>query len=216
MYLGRRHAARIELRQVLAFTCKRCKYRCDASVVATGRGDGHSPFFLDNAGAAERAMERAEADGRGNLLETLALARCPQCNARDVGAHAWSIFKAVLATAAVGAGTLAIGWRVAWTGRVVLAVAGALALATFALLQRARVTAARRVTFPPVPTKPRVSVPAASLPPPGPPAPTRKPERDPYRAAPAAAAIQPIQTIRAAVSPVDHAASDVDQPKLLK
>ena len=95
MYVGRRHVAKVEIQQVLAFVCKHCQYRSDALVSATGRGTGRSPFFLDEAGASERAAERAEADARGNLLETLALASCPKCGRRDGGAHAWSIFKAL-------------------------------------------------------------------------------------------------------------------------
>lgn len=215
MYVGRRHIAKLELRQVLAFTCKHCRYATDALVSATGRGQGSSPFFLDNAGAAERAAERAEADARGNLLETLALASCPKCGHRDGRAHAWSIFKAGVAATLLGAGVAAFAYLEDLSRGPVVGLAIAAAAALFAVLQRVRLSAGRRVLFPPVPTKPRVSVPAASLPLPSPPRPPAP--HDPYRGPASAPPIRIIETARPlAPSPVAASASPDDGPKLLK
>src|SRR4051812_31928236 len=86
MYVGRRHSAKVTLREVLDFTCAKCTHKTQALVTASGTGQGNSPFFLDDSGAQERAMSSADEDAREKLAETLRLATCPKCHARNEAA----------------------------------------------------------------------------------------------------------------------------------
>lgn len=201
MYVGRRMISTVTVRDILSYTCKHCEFRGEALVTAVGQGQGQSPFFLDNEGAANRASERAERDAREKLVDTIGIATCPSCGKRDAsavrGAYVWAIL--------LGLGLAAVCWGVFFVldlerhrplGLTLRAVASAGVFAGVLFLRlRAVFSADKRVQWTDVPkvkpAKPRQPLPEARA--------VRAPSgpQDPYRAPPASAPIAAIATAKA-------------------
>jgi hypothetical protein len=60
--------------------CEKCGSTFHYEVERTGRGEGQSPFFLDNAGSEERARREAEQSLRGRLERAVEPVPCPDCD----------------------------------------------------------------------------------------------------------------------------------------
>ncbi len=91
MYVGRQHTAPVATVDNDRFVCIHCKYECDALVTGVGEGTGRSPYFLDNAGARDRARDEAVGEARSNMHWALAGATCPQCGKHD-GSARWHVY----------------------------------------------------------------------------------------------------------------------------
>src|SRR5262245_33970381 len=99
MYVGKKYTATARRGFEMHYRCKTCQYERDAFVVGVGTGQGNSPYFMDNDGAAGRAEEAAATDAQKNAELTLKLCPCPRCGRRDsAGFIASSIF-AILGSA---------------------------------------------------------------------------------------------------------------------
>ena len=61
--------------------CENCSFEYIYLMEATTSGEGTSLLFLDNAGARQRAAERAEAALHENLAQGCEVVPCPQCGA---------------------------------------------------------------------------------------------------------------------------------------
>lgn len=83
MYVGKKYAATRTEHRGLEYHCKHCGHTVDVVVTGVGMGQGQSPFFVDNEGAASRAEERALEDAGKNAELTLKLWPCPRCGKRD-------------------------------------------------------------------------------------------------------------------------------------
>ena len=209
MYFGRRHSAKITLREVLRFNCKSCGYTADAAVEATGRGQGNSPFFLDESGAEDRAVSSAEEDARNNLVDTLRLATCPKCHKRDAGAVRWAKVKTAVLAIFLGSLTTGAMWFFRWGPSFPLQVAAGLAIAavTFVIARRRWLTADERVVFPRL----RAKRDKPTLPP------VQQPRREgnPFRESPSVP-IQVIETARPVAAPPIVPGDPSDKPTFLK
>jgi hypothetical protein len=214
MYFGRRHSATVTLREVLSYRCKHCAYSSDALVVATGRGEGNSPFLLDESGAADRAMSAAEERARNELVDTLRFVRCPKCHARDETAHRTVEIKAVIYGLLVGIavyGGMWIGGRSHTASLLNVGLSIASAILVFAITRRKWRHVDERVTFGPVRGQPDPARRPATAPPQRP----RSAETDPFRAPPSTPPIAVIETTRpAAPTPVVPGDPD-DKPSFL-
>jgi hypothetical protein len=60
-------------------TCVGCSRVYEYPVSRTAAGGGHSPLFLTNAGAAEKARQRARANLDRALMEAIEPVHCPTC-----------------------------------------------------------------------------------------------------------------------------------------
>ena len=109
MYIGKQYTQTQRSVDVRPFACSRCSYTGEAVVLGVGQGHGNSAYFLDDEGASRRAVERAGRGAQRNAAQTLSLARCPSCGARDTGAVV--TFWAGYVAAVVGAtfGMLVVG-----------------------------------------------------------------------------------------------------------
>jgi hypothetical protein len=85
VYVGNRHTVTATAKRVLLFHCVHCGGEAQAMVVGVGRGQGNSAYFLDEAGAKERASNGAQEAAEVNAALTLSLAVCPGCGRRDEG-----------------------------------------------------------------------------------------------------------------------------------
>ncbi len=86
MYVGRQHTVTSTARKLSSFRCLHCNAESRAFVVGVGQDRGNSPYFLDEAGAKDRAHATADDAAEENTRLTLSLARCPTCQKRDEGA----------------------------------------------------------------------------------------------------------------------------------
>lgn len=107
MYFGTRHTATRTFEDKRTFSCKQCGFKSEAVVLGVGKGEGRSPYFLDEGGASGRALENAHYAAVGNIDLTLRLCPCPRCGARDGTGF---IVKSVILTALVLVGVWGIGW----------------------------------------------------------------------------------------------------------
>ena len=87
MYAGRQYQAQVVTSESTRYVCMHCNFECDAMVTGIGDGTGRSPYFLDNAGARQRARDEAAVNARANMGWALRGARCPKCGKRDQGAR---------------------------------------------------------------------------------------------------------------------------------
>lgn len=101
MYVGKKYTATKVEHRALEYHCKHCDHTVDVVVAGVGMGQGQSPYFLDNQGAAERAGERAAEDAVKNAELTLKLWPCPRCGKRDSAGFIAESVIALLASAAL-------------------------------------------------------------------------------------------------------------------
>lgn len=219
MYVGRRHIATVRLTDILAYTCKHCQYTGEAVVTAVGQGQGQSPFFLDNEGAAMRASERAELAGRENLKETIALASCPSCGKRDGSAVRAAMIWGVI----LGLALAAVCWVVFFVldlrdhhrplGVPVRIAASILVLAGVTFVKSRLIRKADKN----VAWTGGVRKPPKAKPQPTAPRPVARPmiDVDPYRAPPATAPVTAIATAKAPAPAPIIAADPENKPSML-
>ncbi|HEU0035188.1 MAG TPA: hypothetical protein VFQ53_31400 [Kofleriaceae bacterium] len=141
MYIGRQYQAKVVTSQHDRFCCVHCQYECEALVTGIGEGSGRSPYFIDNAGASERAHAGALGNAQANMRYALRGAKCPRCGKHDRRVHAYVYL--ISALLGLGLGLLvsglilaaAQGSRFGW-GAGVLALVVTTAIVTFARSQR--------------------------------------------------------------------------------
>jgi len=107
MYFGTRHTATRTFEDKRTYSCKACGFKSDAVVLGVGRGEGKSPYFLDESGASGRAAENAHYAAVANIGLTLRLCPCPRCGARDGASF---VVRSVILTTL----TVLVVWVVGW------------------------------------------------------------------------------------------------------
>ncbi|MBI5549044.1 MAG: hypothetical protein HY901_34605 [Deltaproteobacteria bacterium] len=82
IYFGRNYTSTATVPFDFEYRCC-CGFRSPARVVGFASGTGHSPFFADEAGARQRAIERGHANAALDALRSARVAECPRCHRRD-------------------------------------------------------------------------------------------------------------------------------------
>jgi len=83
IYAGRKYEASYTGDYWVEYACPNCRYECDVEVRAKGLGTGHTPYFTDDGGAREEAVDNAQYASAKNARCTVKLLACP----RSVAIH---------------------------------------------------------------------------------------------------------------------------------
>ncbi|HUU03746.1 MAG TPA: hypothetical protein VM425_20090 [Myxococcota bacterium] len=83
IYAGRKYEASYLGDYLVEYACPNCQYECDVEVRAKGLGTGHSPYFTDDGGAKEEALDNAQYASAKNARCTVKLLACPRCKQRS-------------------------------------------------------------------------------------------------------------------------------------
>jgi Zn ribbon nucleic-acid-binding protein len=83
MYAGRNYSVTSTSTEHRDFECVHCGHQRTGMVVGVGTGSGHSPLFLDNRGARDRAHDSAHGAARQNAYYAVRGAVCPRCGKTD-------------------------------------------------------------------------------------------------------------------------------------
>jgi hypothetical protein len=139
-YFGSQHGATAEGKFDGIFRCRSCGLEKGARARALGTGSGHSPFYLNEAGARGRAIENAASDAAFNAEVLLELVPCPSCGERDAAASRGFIRASVsrgalIVALAGGLGTFFLALGLLYPA-VVAFVAATLGPLLYALLRR--------------------------------------------------------------------------------
>jgi hypothetical protein len=170
-YVGKHVEATHEELFVVEFRCAHCGIKVDAEVLGKGRGVGNSPFFLDNAGAAQRAREGAWETAARNARAMARLARCPLCDRRSRGAWLGFLVASAFQVLGLSLPFFLFGWWLSGShrhdtvGAVLIAVSLVVAVAAYAQWVHPKwAGAAQRLRFLPAKGQP-VRAPGRTSPP---------------------------------------------------
>jgi len=83
MYVGNKHSTTATCTQIVEMECVNCGYHGHALIKGVGLGQGASPYFMDEEGAANRSLSRAEKAAEKNVLDTQKIAKCGRCGRRN-------------------------------------------------------------------------------------------------------------------------------------
>jgi hypothetical protein len=83
MYAGRSYSVTSTSTERQEFVCVHCNHQRTGMVVGVGTGSGHSPLFLDNRGARDRAQDSAHWHANRNAHYAIRGAVCPRCGKTD-------------------------------------------------------------------------------------------------------------------------------------
>jgi hypothetical protein len=78
-YAGRTYTSTASGSKTKIVTCESCRNSFKYEVRGTATGSGHSVYYFDNKGAAERAREKALQDLQASLENRVGIVHCPTC-----------------------------------------------------------------------------------------------------------------------------------------
>jgi hypothetical protein len=78
-YAGRTYTSTASGSKTKIVTCESCRNPYKYEVRGTATGSGHSVYYFDNKGAAERAREKALQDLQASLETRVGIVHCPTC-----------------------------------------------------------------------------------------------------------------------------------------
>jgi hypothetical protein len=79
LYLGRTHSATARASAWKSATCETCGHHYGYGVTREATGSGHSPYFLDESGAKDRAIGSARESVATFLQNAVEAVPCPKC-----------------------------------------------------------------------------------------------------------------------------------------
>lgn len=79
LYVGMRYTSFVVGRQIEQVTCEKCQTQFCYELTRIGTGVSHSPYFLDEASAPNRAQGRAQGDMGKRLQREAEMVPCPKC-----------------------------------------------------------------------------------------------------------------------------------------